>query len=322
MAVCLSVLFASCSNDDEGGTNVPASVFQPIQAEWYSPDAERYMSFEYMQVQGTVYQNMSTFPEIAESFSGQWMYTKGGVLGIEILYDKSLKSGDEDWYVLQCDETTLKMRHAKLNLTLDFYKIVESHQGRIGDRFDIDYVKSHPEFSSATYTTSNAGIADVDNGGHVTIRGGGLAFITISSLSGSVVVRVDGGQRVNSYTAEILETIDQVIARHGEPDMTRDTGTGLLAIVYQTPEKIIDSAVAMLGYEYDPDTREVTTEEILYKDEADRWLLSDEEYLNREFYLYFDIEGVYVPNQSLVDNHFFVQVLRSATGKGLIVYRL
>lgn len=318
-ALCLATLLSSCGSDDEGSNSVPTSISQLIQAEWYAPDVARYMSFEFMYVTGAVYDNLSDFPEIAESFSGQWAYYRGGVLDMNIVYDKSLVSVMEDYYVLQCDDNTLKLRHWNLGLTFDFYKIVESYKVRIGDRFDIVYAKIHPDYSTATYSTSNANIADVDSNGHVIIRGSGLAFITVSSAAGSVVVKVDGGQRVNSYTAAITETIDQVIERHGEPDLTSVLTTGTMAAFYGTSEKIIDHAVSQLGYAYDPDTREVTLVEVIYKQEADKWFQSDEDYLSREFYPYLNYQGIYAPNYSLLENHFYVEVVKNETRFGLSI---
>lgn len=320
IAVCLAVLLSSCSSDDDGGSNYPASISQTIQAEWYSPDAERYMNFEFMYVAGVVYQDMSTFPETAESFSGRWLYSKGGVLSMDITYDKSLLSIDEAYYVLQCDDITLKMRHTSLGMTLDYYKIVESYKGRIGDRFDIEYVKNHPDFASATYTTSNADIADVDSDGRVTVKGGGLAFITVTSSAGKVVIKVDGGQRVDSYTAEIAETIDQVIARHGEPDKTATDDTGSLVNIYNTAPKVIDSAVSMVAYVYDANTREVTYMEVLYSSAASQWFKNDEDYLNREFFIYLNNEGFYAPSLILSENHYFIRFVKSATVNGYAIY--
>ena len=278
------------------------------------------MSFEYMNVTGIVYQNMSIYPEIAETFSGQWFYAKRGVLSMDITYSNSLKAGTEEFYVLQCDDKTLKVRHTKLGLTFDFYKIVESYNARIGDRFVIGYAKNHSDFSSAIYTTSNGDIADVDGNGNVTVKGGGQAFITVSSSAGTVVVRVDSGQHIDSYTAEISETIDQVIARHGEPDITTSINTGSLVIGYETPEKIMDTAIRLVGYAYDPDTREVTLIEIHYSSEADKWFQADEEYLNRDFYNYLDNAATYAPNQSLQDNHFYISIVKAASGNGLFIF--
>ena len=320
LAVCLAVLLSSCSSDDDGGSDFPASVSQYIQAEWYSPDAERYMSFAYMHVAGVVYQNMSTFPETAETFSGRWTYSSGGVLDMNILYDNSLKGGTEAYNVLQCDDTTLRLRHTLLGMTLDFYKIVESYKGRIGDRFDIEYVKNHPDFASATYTSSNAGIADVDSDGRVIVKGGGLAFITVSSSAGKVMLKVDGGQRVDGYTAEIAETIDQVMARHGEPDKTATFETGLPAIIYNTAPKIIDSAVGQTAYVYDAQTREISYMEVQYSSAANQWFLNDEDYLIREFYLYLNNEGYYAPSQILSENHYFIAVVKAAKANGFAIY--
>lgn len=318
--LCLAALLSSCSSDDEGGSNFPTSISQTIQAEWYSPEAERYMKFEYMYVSGKVYQNMSTFPEIAESFSGQWMYSKGGVLVMDIMYEKSAQLSSEDYYVLQCDDKTLKVRHTSLGLTINFYKIIESYNARIGDRFDIEYVKQHSDFSSATYTSSNPSIAEVDDNGRVLVRGGGLAFITVSSSAGIIVVRVDGGQRIDSYTAAIPETIDQVMARHGEPDGNLTSKFGNPLILYVTPQKIIDSAVNKLAYVYDPDTHEVTLVEIHYMTEANRWFQSDEEYLIRDFYIYLNNAGTYAPNYSLLDNHFSISVVKTANENGMMIH--
>ena len=320
LMLCFAAMLSSCNSDDEGNSDAPVSISQSIQAEWYAPDAGRYMIFEYMYVSGTVYQNLSTFPEAAETFSGQWLYSRGGVLNLDILYDKSLKGGDEAYYVLRCDDRTLKVRHTSLGLTLDFYKIVETYTGRIGDRFDIGYAKNHSDFSSATYTTSNASIADVDDNGQVTIKGAGLAFITVSSSAGTVVVKVDGGKRVDSYTARISETVDQIMTRHGEPDGMATTKTGSPVVVYNTPQKVLDSAVELLAYAYDPDTREVTLVEIHYSSEADQWFQLDEEYLITDFYLYLNNEGVYAPNQSLFDNHYYISVVKTATQNGLLIF--
>ncbi len=323
IAVCMAVLLSSCSSDDEGGSNFPASIFQTIQAEWYAPDAARYMKFEYMYMSGEVYQNLSTFPEIAESFSGQWLYARdGGVLDLNIMYYNSLKAGSENYYVLQCDDTTLKIRHAALGLTFDYYKIVESYKARIGDRIDIAYVKNHSDFSSATYTTTNAGIADVDSDGRITVKGGGQAFVTVTSSAGSVVVKVDGGQHVDSYTAEIAETIDQIIARHGEPDRTITNTSGTMSILYQTPEKVIDSAVSMMAYTYYPETRKIRQEEIVFLPEAIKWFQRDVDYLKRNFYLYLNNEGVYAPSQNLFENHFFIMVMETSTANGFIIRNL
>lgn len=320
IALCLAFLLSSCSSDDDGGSNLPASISQAIQAEWYSPDAERYMNFEFMYVAGVVYQNMSTFPETAETFSGQWGYSRGGVLSMDITYDISLVGVTESYYVLQCDDITLKMRHTSLGMTLDYYKIVESYKGRIGDHFDIEYAQKHPDFASATYTTSNADIADVDSNGRLTIKGGGLAFITVTSSAGKVVIKVDGGQRIDSYTAEIAETIDQVLARHGEPDTIVTNKSGTLAVIYKTPQTVIDSAIELIAYAYDADTREVTLEEIHYRSVANQWFQNDEDYLIRDFYLYLNTEGLYAPSPTLLENHYFISVIKNDTANGLLIY--
>ena len=322
IAICMAVLLSSCSSDDEGGSNFPASIFQTIQAEWYAPDAARYMKFEYMYMSGEVYQNLSTFPEIAESFSGQWLYARdGGVLDLNIMYYNSLKAGSENYYVLQCDDTTLKIRHAALGLTFDYYKIVESYKARIGDRIDIAYVKNHSDFSSATYTTTNAGIADVDSDGRITVKGGGQAFVTVTSSAGSVIVKVNSGQRIDSYSAEISETIDQVIARHGEPDQIVNSVTGSPAIVYRTAPKIMDSAVDRTAYVYDADTREVTYLEVHYSLEGEQWFQYDENYLKSDFYLYLNHEDKYAPNPNAVENHYYISVINLGAGNsGFIIY--
>jgi len=321
IAVCLAVLLSSCSSDDEGGSNFPATVSQYIQAEWYSPDAERYLNFEFMYVTGVVYQNISAIPETAETFSGQWSYSNGGVLVMYVAYDKSLIGKTEGYYVLQCDDITLKMRHASLGLTLDYYKIVESYNARIGDRIDIAYVKNHSDFSSATYTTTNAGIADVDSDGRITVKGGGQAFVTVTSSAGSVIVKVNSGQRIDSYSAEISETIDQVIARHGEPDQIVNSVTGSPAIVYRTAPKIIDSAVDRTAYVYDADTREVTYLEVHYSLEGEQWFQYDENYLKSDFYLYLNHEDKYAPNPNAVENHYYISVINLGAGNsGFIIY--
>ena len=323
IAVCLAVLLSSCSSDDEGGSNFPATISQYIQAEWYSPDAARYLNIEFRNVAGDVYQNMSTIPETSETFSGRWFYSNGGVLDMEIIYDKSLVSGSETYYVLQCDERTLKMRHTALGLTLDFYKIVESYNARIGDRIDIAYVKNHSDFSSATYASTNTDIADVDADGRITVKGGGIAFITVSSSAGKVVVKVDSGQRMDSYTAEISETIDQVIARHGEPDMNFTSVTGSPGIGYTTAPKVIDSAAGTIGYVYDADTREVTYLEVHYLSEAAQWFQNDENYLKSDFYLFLNHEDKYAANPNAVDNHYYISVInRGAGNNGFIIYNL
>lgn len=319
--LCLTVLLSSCSSDDEGGSNYPASISQTIQTEWYAPEAARYMSFEFMYVKGTVYQNLSDHPEIAETFSGQWIYSRdGGVLNMNVLYDKSLITKTEPYYVLHCDENTLKLRHAQLSLPIDFYRVVESYEARIGDRIDIAYVKDHLAFSSATYTTSNANIADVDADGRITVKGGGLAFVTVSAEAGSVVVKVDGGQRVDSYTAEVVETIDQVIARHGETELTAENNDGTMTAFFVKPEQIIDHAVTQLAYTYDPATHVIIRVEIIYKQDAEKWFLYDEDYLKSNFYLYLNTEGFYAPNPNIMDNHYFIQALRSGSLFGMIVY--
>ena len=82
----------------------------------------------------------------------------------------------------------------------------------------------------------------------------------------------------------------------------------------------MDTAIRLVGYAYDPDTREVTLIEIHYSSEADKWFQADEEYLNRDFYNYLDNAATYAPNQSLQDNHFYISIVKAASGNGLFIF--
>jgi len=64
----------------------------------------------------------------------------------------------------------------------------------------------------------------------------------------------------------------------------------------------------------------VTYLEVHYLSEAAQWFLNDESYLKNEFYLYLNHEDKYAPNPNAVENHFYISVIKRASGSGFIIY--
>ncbi|MBP5340108.1 MAG: hypothetical protein J6Z14_12550 [Prevotella sp.] len=272
LVLCCVAVFTGCKKDDD---EAPVILSADMFGEWcsladYDNSATVLRLGRNMDLTWNTYQNITTNPKLSEELSGYWIYhTDSRVIAMNVNYSKrddmiTENTVTESFNVAKLTKNSMTLRDMQYGSETTYYRVVESHENVYGEAFDISYGKDTTAVKS--FTSSNPGIARVDNTGHVTTNNAGIAFITVHIGDDVAIVKVEVKTRVGVYVQELSLTIDDVLAAHGQPDNSGAVGQNM-AIIYR--QSIFDEALSAIQYQYDTSTREVTRILTLYKSVSD-----------------------------------------------------
>lgn len=187
----LSILgLVSCHNDKEEDVSFDTSV---LIGEWYNNSNGVIIDLTLTKafLSGIVYNNIDSEFEKYEDWSGYWGYTSStGVLSMIILHTATGMEFSSHFKLLSSDMYSLKLRDQELGSTEIYNKIVESKNLSVGTVYDINYIKAN-SISASGYNSTNPTIVSVDSNGHVTANKAGVAFISITTNVGTLIVKVE-----------------------------------------------------------------------------------------------------------------------------------
>ena len=264
LLLSLGIVFIASCNDDENEKKGKYESSQ-FEGEWcmLSGTTATDLVLTAKSLSGAVYVNVTTTPRVKDELSGSWSYTPNSeMLQMNFIYSISSLQKASYYKVINCTDYMLLLREQETGSEDTYYKVIGTQKLELGQTYDINV----PNFQNADYVSSNPAIAAVNAQGRVTATGQGVAFITVSSLQGSVIVKVNVAGNVDRFVGELFSDIDAVMAAHGTPDVTGQIGQNR-AIVYRQPS--FASALSTIQYQYDESTREVTRILTLYAEPTD-----------------------------------------------------
>lgn len=266
----------SCGDDSEDEKKGKFDMSQFL-GEWcaVSGSTATQLSMANMSFTGLVYTNLNTQPELYEELSGAWIYyPENDMLQMNVAHSATLTQATNSYKVLKATSNLLQLREQKTGAVEEYYKLVQTLNLEAGGEASIaSYL------DAASYTSTNTSICEVNGSGIVTAKGQGVAFVTATDGSGNaIVVKIEVKARVASYVAELLGTIDDILAKHGEPSVSGTIGSNK-AVLYKQPS--FDTAIKNLQYQYDESTREVTR--ILMSYQSDTEHQSDTNFIKANY---------------------------------------
>lgn len=306
-----SILFISCGKSDSDNTEVNNKIETSMfYGEWFSVNNSTYYNFVNSKMEGIIYQDMNTMPSIYDYISGGWtFYKENSILRILVNYNNKMESQTEDYKLISIDDYSMTLQYIEFSNEIVLNKIISTNSMKIGDKYDINY--NNPKFESPIYSSLNTSIATVDNTGQVTATGTGITFISIKSQVGTVLVKIEVGSRVDTFTEELFSNIDKILETHGQPDNTAETETGTKVVVYM--KSLIDTSLGYVHYLYDDETREITQILTIYTNESS--YKSDESYIKDNNVIIEELVGdVYGKENALLNNSYGYKMLKDDEG--------
>lgn len=324
LAVLVFALFSCCKDDDNDPQNGNGQIIEKkaFLGEWCCIEAgtATVLNLQNLFLSGVVYQKINVMPEEYDIMSGEWTYVSANmVLAENVLHKVSKERRSHSYKVQKVDNISMILRSREYGNEETYYRIVEKVNVNSNENIEIQYIKKNKGFNKATFTSTNSNIATVQSDGVIKGVCGGIAFITVESEVGKVVVMVEVSSRTNIYSAEVLSDIDSILAKYGEPDGSGYT-TGNVNPVITYREHIMDEGLTAIQYRYDEKTREVTQIICLYK--KPEWYNTEMAFIQNMYYeLYTDGSAIryglnkreysndYCLVSAIVDNQCFIQYL-------------
>lgn len=186
--VCLIITMSSCRNDEKEEIRKEGIDSSQLVGEWYRSYNNYIEDINFSQnyrFTGIVYENQKSILTIADNLSGMWGLSSYGTILLMDIYRTSTGSSDvKNYDIVNGDEYSLQLKDKEYNSPVSYQKIIESEKIGKGEAFEILQ-------SASKYSSSNESIAKVDDYGHVTAIGSGIAFISLSTKMGILIVKVE-----------------------------------------------------------------------------------------------------------------------------------
>ena len=191
LSVVLSLF--SCCNDDEKKEEHKGIDSTYLTGEWYRTYSNYVEDVNFtsnLRFTGVVYEELSSTPKIADHISGSWgLDSYGSILVIRIYRSSTGNEEDKYYSVGSWNNYMLQLMDKKYGNPEQYLRIVETLNLDSSAEGDIVFFKRN-SISAKGYSSSNPSIATVDSLGHVTANGVGVAFITVSTSVGTLIVKV------------------------------------------------------------------------------------------------------------------------------------
>lgn len=187
LLLMLSACFGCSSSDNREDEGFNDSVFM---YEWALVEDEQAMTLKLglVDLSGVIYQG-SPLVE-SELIRGTWFYSvasKNLSMRINRVSTGIVKT--TDYEVIEISNYSMRLRNKQLNKEEHYLKIVENHEVKVGQSFDIKYPQDN-SLSLQNCKSSNPEILTIDKNGHIVANGIGLFFVTLQTNVGSMIVKV------------------------------------------------------------------------------------------------------------------------------------
>lgn len=263
---------------------------------------------------GEIFEDISANSHRTETLSGKWaFFPANNVLNMDILYGSTLEAKTTPYQVQQLNQNTMVLRNQSLGSVERYHKVIGRDKKAAGQAFDIPSNND----AAASFSTTNNAVATVDERGHVTTVGSGIAFIKITTGTATNVYIIEVPYRVEDFLTELSSDIDAIRKAHGNPDAEGRIQN--MAIVYR--QSSFDKDLSVIQYEYDEQTREITRITTIYRSasvfELDKTYITSnyvetnlmpdtygeyESFISCKFFVY----------PRLVENEYYVSYLNAA----------
>lgn len=251
----------SCDTDDDFIKQ--SFTWNDLDGEWLCYDEENgssaiEMSFlsKGMSYKATAYTDIQNTMNVYDSQYGYYAFLKTtNSLRINVASQTTGRQYTVDYELVDANRYALKLRSKKLNCIDTYYKLVDTKEITFGEAFSMDFSKE-ADFNPTTFETVNQNIATVDASGMITACGIGTTYVIAKDSDKRLVTKIVVKSYVLDHAAEISESIDDVIDKYGEPQVTGSASATSDAILYKQPAW--NPSVMAMQYNYDKTTRMVT----------------------------------------------------------------
>ena len=293
--------FVACDNDDSSQPDVPVYDNTMFVGEWVFVNNSKTIYSDLILQNSTrcdfiLYQNQTGEKSVFKSDFGSWSwYQNRQLLGF------SLSATHVPYHqIVELSEDKMSLRNIENNTTDDYYRVVEVVDVEAGQSADIQYLQGK---SGLSLSSSNEVVATVSEDGKVIGQQGGTAFIAVEGGETTVYVRVRVNSRIDRFAAETHLSIDEVMEKYGDPDITGSLGGVKYGILYNVSNP--DSELTLVQYDFDILTNEVILIHTAYKSEET--FFADIEYMEEHFILQDSSSGYLFGKKELYwDNEFIV----------------
>lgn len=187
LLLTLSVCFGCSSSDNHEEEVFDDSVFK---YEWALIEDEQVLTLKFglADFSGVLYQG-SPLVE-SEMVRGTWSYiVASNTLNMRVNRVSTGQIKTADYEVIEISKYSMRLRNKQLNKEEHYLKIVDKHEMKVGESFDIEYPQDN-SFSLQDCKSSNPDILTIDQNGHVVASDIGIVFVTLRTNVGSMIVKV------------------------------------------------------------------------------------------------------------------------------------
>lgn len=217
IVLAMTIGTSSCSDDDHNSSDGPVTI--PVIGSWYEEAENEEMRFS---ENGTFYDRYANYLRCAEA-EGRWEYdSKNSKL--TYTYPFMGQTQIADWTVKNLKELSFTISSTKV-ADHHLEKIVESYTLEVGKTANIEFSKTHPDYTVISYTSNNERIASVTSDGVIKAKGEkGVTYIKVNTTSSNVWVKVTVGDNCAEMWHDYVGlmgldygSLRQVLSRLGAP---------------------------------------------------------------------------------------------------------
>jgi hypothetical protein len=295
--------FVACNKDADSSDKPSEQVFDNIQfvGEWVSVNGSKtlytnILLHNSLKLDYFLYKNETGEKSIYQEDHGSWSwYQNRQIMGF------SLMNNTVPFHqILELTTGKMLLRNTATNAKDAYYRVVETINLEAGQTAAIQYLQSH---SGLSLSSSNESVATVSADGTINGLQGGTAFISLEGGEELCFVKVNVNSRVDRYAAETHLTIDEIVDKYGEPDLTGSLGGIKYGYLYNVSNP--DSELTLVQYDFDLLTNEIILIHTAYKSED--IFYADIEYMEEHLFLQESSSGLYFgKKEKLWDNEFII----------------
>lgn len=295
--------FVACNKDADSSDKPSEQVFDNTQfvGEWLSVNGSKtlytnILLHNSLKLDYFLYQNETGEKSVFLEDHGSWSwYQNRQTMGFSLIYNKVPYH-----QILELTTGKMSLRNTKTNAKDTYYRVVETVNIEAGQTAAIQYLQSH---SGLSLSSSNETVATVSADGTINGLQGGTAFISLEGGEELCYVKVNVNSRVDRYAAETHLTIDEIVDKYGEPDLTGSLGGIKYGYLYNVSNP--DSELKLVQYDFDLLTNEIILIHTAYKSED--IFYADIEYMEEHLFLQDMYSGLYFGKEEKQwDNSFIV----------------
>lgn len=271
--------FLACSEDNNSGEKQHEYVFDNSQlvGEWVSINSSKSIYSNLvlgnsLRCDYFIYQNETGDKSVLVKDYGSWYWYKDRQIMGFLLADNKVPYHQ----ISELSTGKMCLRNIETNATDTYYRVVEEVSIEAGQEATIQYVQGQ---SGLSLTSCNEVVAEVSSDGIVSGLQGGTTFIEIEGRENPCYVKVNVNSRIDRYSEETHFSIDEIIEKYGEPDLSGSLGGVKMAILYYNP----DSELKLVQYDYDMFSHVVALIHTAYYNEDA--FFADVDYLDNHFFL-------------------------------------